>query len=896
MSFVNNFLETRHIRVFVSSTFADMQDERNALMKKTFPLLREKAAKRNVSLTELDLRWGITPEESESGKVVEICLREIENSVPFFIGIIGSRYGWIPSENELDPGVMERFPQVESYLQRQLSVTEMEMQFGVLEREEDMHAYFFIHERKRMPWEQEEEVEEDGADEPEKLAELKKAVMENGRYPVSSYSSPEDLSLQVEEAFTKLLDSLFPEEGMSEMQRERVSQNAHLNSLCQNYIRRQEFFDGLNGWLSETDRSGRMAVSGPVGSGKSALLANWIKEISGPGHPGNVVVYHFVGRGGCPGTVDHVLSSICYQLRVAFGYDPDEREYGTCSPEGELAALLERISAENGKTVVIVLDAVERLVDVDYPERMDWLPLPCDNVKVVFSINDGDGYYHESKLLERLGKLGMDTLLMQPLIKDERISMVNSYLALYSKKLQKGQVERIASDDLFRKPLVLRTLLDELINFGHFRELDKKIGTYLGKDDSGFFQLVVDGMSRDFVDAKSVLSLIAISGWGLYEEEILSITGISQLEWSRLFCALRPHLMVEGGLISFSNVLMSRAVADRYFNEEIYVNPDTRGKYPLTESFCREKIIECLKKEKQTARSIAEIAYQSGGHGFDYLPLVEALPEDGRGEVLYALAARGKVEPEAALEFSQMALPNAKDELEKARYLRAAASACMVAGGRESQAAGYLEEALGILIDACGEDSELLPFYYIDLADVYRAIGEKDKAVGMAEKAVRLREAVYGKNNPETAKSYLCLAGAYKDVKRYYPALDYAETAQTIFDEYYPEIDLHRADALETEGCIHAAMEDYDSALDSLMKSYSIKAMIYKESDHPSLAELGRKIGLIHVLCASGYLEEAADAYESSLGESHPDTVSTFRTLDNLRRLISEDGGFDFKS
>ena len=863
MSFINNFLETRHIRVFVSSTFADMQDERNALMKKTFPLLREKAAKRNVALTELDLRWGITPEESESGKVVEICLREIENSVPFFIGIIGNRYGWIPSEKELDPGVKERFPQVESYLQRQLSVTEMEMQFGVLEREEDMHAYFFIHERKRMPWEQEGEVEEDRADEPEKLAELKKAVMENGRYPVSSYSSPEDLSLQVEEAFTKLLDSLFPEEGMSDMQREGVSRNAHLNSLCQNYIRRQVYFDGLNGWLSGTGRSGRMALSGPVGSGKSALLANWIKEISGPGHPGNVVAYHFIGRGGCPDTAEHVLSSIYYQLRVASGYDPDGRKYGTGSPEGEIAALLERISAENGKTVVIVLDAVERLVDVDYPERMDWLPLPYGNVKVVFSVNDGEGYYHESELLERLGKLGMDTLLMQPLTMDERISMVNSYLALYSKKLQKSQVERIASDDLFEKPLVLRTLLDELINFGHFRELDKKIGSYLGKDDSGFFRMVVDEMGRDFVGSKLILSLLAVSGWGLYEEEILSITGVSQLEWSRLFCALRPHLMVEGGLISFSNVLMSRAVADRYFNEEIYVNPDTRGKYPLTESFCREKIIECLKKEKQTARSIAEIAYQSGGHGFDYLPLVEALP---------------------------------KDELEKARYLRAAASACMAAGGGESQAAGYLEEAIGILIGACGEDSELLSFYYMDLADAYRTLGEKEKAVGMAEKAVRLREAVYGKNNPETAKSYLCLAGAYKDVKRYYPALDYAETAQTIFDEYYPEIDLHRADALETEGCIHAAMEDYDSALDSLMKSYSIKATVYKGGGHPSLAESGRRIGLIHVLCASSYLEEAADAFESSLGESHPDTVRTFKTLDNLRRLISEDAGFDFRS
>ena len=144
--------------------------------------------------------------------------------------------------------------------------------------------------------------------------------------------------------------------------------------------------------------------------------------------------------------MDHVLSSICYQLRVAFGYDPDEREYGTGSPEGELAALLERISAENDKAIVIVLDAVERLAGVDYPEWMDWLPLPDGNVKVVFSINDGEGYYHESKLLERLEKLGMDTFLMQPLTRDERISMVNSYLALYSKKLQKGQVERITSD------------------------------------------------------------------------------------------------------------------------------------------------------------------------------------------------------------------------------------------------------------------------------------------------------------------------------------------------------------------------------------------------------------------------------------------------------------------
>lgn len=87
-----DLIDNRQIRIFISSTFRDMQDERNQLMRFTFPKLRDLAAKRDVTLTEVDLRWGITDEDSKSGKVVDICLREIENSIPFFIGIIGNRY------------------------------------------------------------------------------------------------------------------------------------------------------------------------------------------------------------------------------------------------------------------------------------------------------------------------------------------------------------------------------------------------------------------------------------------------------------------------------------------------------------------------------------------------------------------------------------------------------------------------------------------------------------------------------------------------------------------------------------------------------------------------------------------------------------------------------------
>ena len=86
---------SRVIRVFLSSTFRDMEMERSALVK-LFKGLQVKAASRGATISLVDLRWGITEEDAKSGKVVEICLKEIVNSRPFFIGMVGDRYGWCP--------------------------------------------------------------------------------------------------------------------------------------------------------------------------------------------------------------------------------------------------------------------------------------------------------------------------------------------------------------------------------------------------------------------------------------------------------------------------------------------------------------------------------------------------------------------------------------------------------------------------------------------------------------------------------------------------------------------------------------------------------------------------------------------------------------------------------
>ena len=141
-----HLIENRMIRVFVSSTFLDMAAERKYLIEKTFPKVRVYCQKKNVRFVERDLRWGITSDEANSGKTAEIGLQEIERTHPFFISLLGERYGWIPKPGEIDRRTFEedRFPWLEQDVLDQRSITEVEMQYGVLRSESDLNAFFYF--------------------------------------------------------------------------------------------------------------------------------------------------------------------------------------------------------------------------------------------------------------------------------------------------------------------------------------------------------------------------------------------------------------------------------------------------------------------------------------------------------------------------------------------------------------------------------------------------------------------------------------------------------------------------------------------------------------------------------------------------------------------------------
>src|SRR4051794_31708763 len=116
------------VRVFISSTFRDMHAERDHLIKVTFPKVRQWCEERRLHLVDIDLRWGVTKEQADNGAAIEICLKEIDGSRPFFLCILGNRYGWVP--DELPPEELYAFHGLQA--QTHLSITHLEIQHAAL--------------------------------------------------------------------------------------------------------------------------------------------------------------------------------------------------------------------------------------------------------------------------------------------------------------------------------------------------------------------------------------------------------------------------------------------------------------------------------------------------------------------------------------------------------------------------------------------------------------------------------------------------------------------------------------------------------------------------------------------------------------------------------------------
>jgi len=190
----------RDIRVFISSTFLDMHGERDVLTRLVFPELRSLCKKRRINLVEVDLRWGITEEQSQHAQSLQLCLSEVQRST-FFIGILGERYGWSPAKYDIPKEYEPQFPWIKNFPPGR-SITELEFEVAglaeasgeaPLSTERPVESFFYLRDKSFManvPEEHRKAFEAGSPVAKEKMLNLKKRLVASGlpvrkKYPAS---------------------------------------------------------------------------------------------------------------------------------------------------------------------------------------------------------------------------------------------------------------------------------------------------------------------------------------------------------------------------------------------------------------------------------------------------------------------------------------------------------------------------------------------------------------------------------------------------------------------------------------------------------------------------------------------------------------------------------------
>jgi nephrocystin-3 len=558
--------QDRQIRVFISSTFKDMKEERDYLVKFTFPQLRKLCESRGVVWGEVDLRWGVPDEAVAEGKVLPICLEEIKRCRPYFIGLLGERYGWIP--DAIPCGIVEREPWLAEHVHGRKSVTELEILHGVLNNP-DMaeHAFFYFRDPayvESLPTDKRRDFTAEDAEDAGRLRKLKDRIRKSG-FPVrENYPDPKALGELVLADLTAVIGERFPEGSQPDpLDREAMDHDAYAQSRERVYIGRPEYFAKLDVHADGTGDQ-PLVILGESGCGKSALLANWVAHYRQV-HPDTLILQHYIGA--TPYSAD--WAAMLRRLMGEFKRRMEIREDIPDKPDALRIAFPSWLHMAAAKDrIVLVLDALNQLEDRDGAPDLVWLPpVMPESLRLIVSTLPG-------RSLDEINKRAWPVLKVEPLSQSERERLITEYLAQSAKALSPDREERIAAAPQSANPLYLRVLLDELRLFGEHERLDERINHYLqAQSPRELYRKVIARWKEDYGKGTplvgNTLALLWAARRGLSETErlyALSKDGrpLARAIWSPLFLAMSDALVSRGGLLTFAHDFLRMAAQDAY--------------------------------------------------------------------------------------------------------------------------------------------------------------------------------------------------------------------------------------------------------------------------------------------------------------------------------------------
>ncbi|CAG2205124.1 unnamed protein product [Mytilus edulis] len=602
------------IRLFVSSTFKDMNNERDYLVKVIFPQLREWCEERKLRLVECDLRWGV-PKDADTRETLTTCLSELdrcreENIYPYFLSLVSERFGWVPKIEEIPDDIRARYKWMPG-----MSVTTSEIMVGGYWGQ-NRNALFLMRTPDYLDHVKDEKVKsymtEKNDNHKRSLSTLKKKLRTKYPKQVHDYSCTyekeaegklylsgfEEMGKRVLQHFKTMLSLQYPTDslGLSPTLKDvlKLEHETFMFQRSQVLLGREESVQMIHSYIDDSVKEHvPLVLAGFPGSGKSALIAYTVKQCLT--NKKYKVFYHFIGA--TPGSTDlfQILQRFFLEFMPEGTKMPDDLQEMKRYAHTMFKYAAQVAKKEGYQKIVVFLDALNQMDDDGDAHYLVWLPkkLP-EGMRIIVSTLEGkclnslrddpDRKSDEKKSIE---------LSVDPLVKSIRKNIVCKILAEYNKRLDDEQLEILTDKPDAGRPLWLTVACEELRVFGEFRKLTQKIRD-LPIDMTGLLQVVLGRIVKDHGNelVQATLCLVETSRFGLLETELFellamqpSIPGakiaddlafegrLPMAKWALVYVGLRQFLRPCGssgeGRLDFHHRTMSKAVRKMYLSDQV---------------------------------------------------------------------------------------------------------------------------------------------------------------------------------------------------------------------------------------------------------------------------------------------------------------------------------------
>ncbi len=569
--------------IFVSSTFRDMQKERDNLMIEVLPKLNDYSKNFGESFRFIDLRWGVDTEHLESDtsseKVLSVCLDAIDSSRPYMLIFIGDRYGWVPPKDKLEQVTNRKKYPIYDF---EKSVTALEIEYGALAEDRKLdRCLFYFRDEIQVPNDYTAFYKEENEDSIRKLNELKEKIKNSGAY-VKTYTCkwdsvndtqivPDEFSEMIYNDVKELFNQEF--EDLRNLSWQECAVNVNKAQLQRNnkiFLARKKELAECEKQLCQNNYRA-FFLRGEEGCGKSILMSGLHETISEKFD----TIYVSFKNSEYSATSELVMRQIMYKLEELLNvHHTDETSQDTYEkglPLDKVCSIVENYINEYSKKYAH--NSEKRLfifcdeLHLSYSAKeylfsttsnfLDFIPeVMPKNVSFVASVRDDMKLKQARDIKAKYGnykreKLNNFIYELKKLSKSDKQKVIEGVLSYHNKelaeKLKMKMIDMKNSENALYLSVLLQRLL--MLDSDDFKKaddygagasginlfLENVIDTSPDNINDLYTNMITETIERiDEVFCKDLVYFIAVSYKGLKDRELQKLLEYYGVKWNAL--------------------------------------------------------------------------------------------------------------------------------------------------------------------------------------------------------------------------------------------------------------------------------------------------------------------------------------------------------------------------